>query len=69
MDQEWVLVFKVFDVDAENYIRNETKRSFDEQTLRCVEKKFTDKCTQMGWIEPKYKVILEIKQDITKNEI
>lgn len=59
-DTDWVLDFKVFDTETSEYIRNETKKSFEELPLRGIEKKYREKCVSMNWIEPRYVVTLNI---------
>jgi hypothetical protein len=59
---EWILVFKVFDVGTGDYVRNETKKSFDEKPMRELEKRLLDKCADMNWIEPHYNVSLTVTE-------
>lgn len=64
---DWVLIFRVFDRENGEWIRDETKRSFDEEPLKDKQKKFMEKCVTMNWNEPRYNVILTLEKD-TKNE-
>lgn len=59
---EWVLIFKVLDTETGNNLRDDVKKAFDELPLLNLVEKYKAKCNLMNWIEPRYKITLEIKK-------
>jgi thioesterase domain-containing protein len=68
MENNWQVIFRVFDIRSGEWIRDFTHENLSENDARSLWKKYNDDVSQYQWNDSNHRRILQVERIQTANE-